>query len=178
MNRAKTLAQISVMVALALVLHVVERMLPIPQVAPGIKLGLANVVTLVALFVMGFRQVVSLVIVRTLLASFFGGGVTEFLFSVTGGMLSLLVMYLAVKKLTRYFSLPSISVLGAIAHNCGQLLIAALIVETFSIFTYLPVLMVSAAVTGTVVGITAKAVLSHLVRAGWVPLTEELKMLI
>jgi heptaprenyl diphosphate synthase len=86
-------------ISAALVLHVVEGMLPVPFAVPGIKLGLANIVTLIAIMFFGFKDVLLIVILRCLMDSLFGGSISAFLFSVTGGILSSVVMWLFYKKL-------------------------------------------------------------------------------
>jgi heptaprenyl diphosphate synthase len=140
-------------ISAALVLHVVEGMLPVPFAVPGIKLGLANIVTLIAIMFFGFRDVLLIVILRCLMGSLFGGSISAFLFSVTGGMLSAIVMWLFYEKLGKYFSITGISTVGAIFHNVGQLLMASIIIEDVRIYGYLPVLMVSSVITGLFIGL-------------------------
>jgi heptaprenyl diphosphate synthase len=140
-------------ISASLVLHVVEGMLPVPFTVPGIKLGLANIVTLIAIMFFSFKDVLLIVIIRCLMGSIFGGSISAFLFSVTGGVLSAVVMWFFYKKLDKYFSIIGISTVGAIFHNVGQLLMASIIIEDVRIYGYLPVLMISSVVTGIFIGL-------------------------
>lgn len=154
---------IGVLLTLALALHATERALPLPILpVPGVKLGLANIVTLVAIFLLPLPQTTLLVVGRTVLAATFGGGLSGFLFSLAGGLLSMLIMHLLVHKAAAWFSLPAISIIGALFHNLGQLLVAAAIVRTWGILLYLPLLLLSAGLTGLAVGLTTLMLLRAL----------------
>lgn len=173
MSKARKVVLLGVLIALALALHVAERMIPLPILpVPGVKLGLANIVTLVAIFVLPLPQVWLFVLLRTLLSSLFGGGLSGFLFSLAGGLFSLLVMSTLVRYATDWLSLPAISVIGALFHNLGQLLVAAAIVKTLGILLYLPLLIVSAGLTGLAVGFTTLLLLRTLSRAKLVDIAE------
>lgn len=153
MHNTRKLTTLAMFISAALVLHVVEGMLPVPFVAPGIKLGLANIVTLTAIMFFGLKEVILIVVFRCLLGSLFGGSVSGFFFSVSGGLLSALLMWVAYKMFGRNFSIIGISIMGAVAHNIGQLFVASFIVADFRIYYYLPVLMISSVVTGIFIGI-------------------------
>lgn len=155
MKGTRKLAMLAMFVSMALVLHVAENLLPIPYIAPGVKLGLANIVSLITIIIFGFKEAVAVVLLRTLLGSLLGGVPSTFFFSAAGGILSTVVMYIMYAWLGTKFSLVGISVVGAIAHNIGQLFVASLIVENFGLYVYLPVLMISAVITGVFIGITA-----------------------
>ncbi|MBA1335431.1 MAG: Heptaprenyl diphosphate synthase component I [Firmicutes bacterium] len=155
MKGTKKLAVLALFVSMALVLHVVENLLPIPYIAPGVKLGLANIVSLMTIIIFGFKEAIAVVLLRTFLGSLLGGVPSGFFFSAAGGVLSTVVMYIMYTWVGTKFSLVGISVVGAIAHNIGQLFVASLIVENFGLYVYLPVLMISAVITGTFIGITA-----------------------
>lgn len=166
MNKARKLVLLGILIALALALHVAERMIPLPILpVPGVKLGLANIVTLVAIFTLPFPEVLLFVVVRTILSSIFGGGLTGFFFSLSGGLLSMLIMYALARFAGRWLSLPAISVVGALFHNLGQLLVAAFVVKTLGILLYLPLLVVAAGLTGLAVGLTTLLLLRALSRA-------------
>lgn len=173
MKSTKRLTILAMFIAVALVLHVVEGILPVPFAAPGIKLGLANIVTLVALMFFNFREVLTIVIIRCFMGAIFGGSISGFLFSITGGVLSAVIMWVLFKKFSRYFSLISISTIGAIAHNIGQLFAASLIIADFRIYIYLPILMVSSVVTGIFIGIVCnyikKLIISNVDKLGLNP---------
>lgn len=172
--KTRKLTFIAMLITLSLVLFLVERLLPVPQGIPGIKLGLANIVTIIALFTLSFSEVCLLVFVRVFLASAFGGGFTSFWFSLTGGLLSLAVMYILSIKKAGFMSLPAISVAGALTHNLGQLLVAAFYVSTPSILYYLPFLSLSAIITGFAIGVAAKSLLEYLLHNGQIEFKQAL----
>ncbi|NLW17078.1 MAG: Gx transporter family protein [Firmicutes bacterium] len=179
MSTARRIVFLGIMIALALALHVAERALPLPVLpVPGVKLGLANIVTLTAIFILPLPEITLLVVGRTILATAFGGGLSSFLFSLTGGLFSMLVMYLLVHRASNWVSLPAISVVGAVFHNLGQLLVAALIVRTLGIFLYLPLLLLSAGLTGLAVGFTTLVLLRSLLKTKMVTIPEHLRPLL
>lgn len=179
MNITRKTVLLGILIALALALHMVERALPLPILpVPGVKLGLANIVTLLASFILPLPEVTLLVIGRTILAAAFGGGISGFLFSLVGGLLSMLVMYLLIQRANRWFSLPAISVVGALFHNLGQLMVAAFIVRTAGIFLYLPLLLLSAGLTGLAVGFTTLVLLRALTNTGLLEIPLGLRSLI
>ena len=150
---------IALLTAISLVLFLVEGLIPLPFIAPGAKLGLANIVTVCALFSLGPRACLFIILLRTGLASFFGGGPVIFLYSLTGGLLSLAAMT-ALKK-TTCFSIIGISAAGGFAHHFGQLIVAALAADTLSIFRYLPILGPCGLITGFIIGGLSTRILNH-----------------
>ncbi|KAF1085541.1 Heptaprenyl diphosphate synthase component I [Sporotomaculum syntrophicum] len=155
MSNTKRLVIIALFIALATALNIVERFIPLPIAIPGVKLGLANTVTLLAILMLGWKDVFLIVTLRCLLAVLYGGNPVSFLFSITGGLFSALIMVLTWRYLGKHISIVTISLLGAVAHNIGQLFVAALIIQDFRIYVYLPVLLVSALITGYIVGVVA-----------------------
>lgn len=155
MTGTNRLVLLSMLTAMALALHIVERLIPIPIAMPGVKLGLANVVTLLAILLLGWRDALVVVTLRCLLGSIYGGNLITFLFSIGGGLLSTIIMALLWHKFSRHVSIISISLMGAVGHNIGQLFMASLIIQDFRIYTYLPVLLVSGVITGYIVGVIA-----------------------
>ncbi|AZR72604.1 heptaprenyl diphosphate synthase [Anoxybacter fermentans] len=153
MSRYTQITYIGILVALALVLQLVEGMLPLPYIAPGVKLGLANIVSLIAIIYFGFKTAFLVVLFRTFMAAFLSGRPYVFLYSGTGAILSILVMGFVYWRFRKYFSIQGISIFGAVAHNIGQIFIASLLIETVSIFSYLPILMVSGVITGYFIGL-------------------------
>ncbi|MBN2853190.1 MAG: Gx transporter family protein [Clostridia bacterium] len=144
------------MMAQALVLSFFERLIPINFGIPGVKLGLANIVSLVAIFILGPVPALMIQIGRILLAGLmFGSGVSIF-YSLSGGMLSILIMILIYKTDMPKVTIIGLSTVGAVFHNIGQILVAALIVKSLNIAYYLPILMVSGVITGIFVGITSR----------------------
>ena len=158
MKATKTLAQSAVLVALALALSYTERFIPLQLVIPlpGVKLGLANIATLVALYALGWQKTIPIVVVRCFLGALFGG-LTGILFSLTGGLISLGVM--AVCKKAPLFSIYGVSILGAAAHNIGQILAAMALMGSVYVWAYLPYLLLIAIFTGTATGAACAGVL-------------------
>ncbi|MBR5519466.1 MAG: Gx transporter family protein [Clostridia bacterium] len=158
MGKSKVIAQSAILVALALALSYTERFIPLHLVIPlpGVKLGLANIVTLLALYLLGWKRTVPIVLIRCFLGAFFGG-LSGIIFSLTGGILSLATM-VGAKKLP-VFSIFGVSILGAAAHNVGQILAAMVVMESVYICAYLPYLLVIALFTGTATAAACASVL-------------------
>ena len=170
MGKVKSIAVSAILIALALALSYTERFIPLQLVIPrpGVKLGLANIVTLVALYLLGFKRTLPIVLIRCFLGALFGG-LTGILFSLTGGVLSLIVM--AVCKKCRLFSVFGVSVLGAAAHNVGQILAAMALMGSWYVCAYLPYLLLIAVFTGLATG-AACASLVKILKA--VPISNEM----
>lgn len=166
-SNTRKLVFLSLLVAQAMVLSWLESMIPFTPGIPGAKLGLANIVTLIALSTLDFKSSFTIVLMRTTLTSFLFGTVSSLLYSLSGGLLSLVVMALVLKFLPKSFSLMAVSIIGAIAHNLGQLLMAALVIENVNILYYLPFLMLLAIPTGLFVGIVTRYLLPYLKRFGF-----------
>ena len=147
--------------ALALIFSYVETLIPVNLGIPGVKLGLANLIIVVALYKMRLSEAYLLSVVRVLLAGFIFGNYFSIIYSLAGGLLSLTVM--ALLKKWGGFSLQGISIAGGVFHNIGQLIVAAVVVETFSVTYYFPVLLVAGLLTGLVIGIVAEMMLKRLV---------------
>lgn len=154
-------AYFGVFTALALIFSYVESLIPIQLGIPGVKLGLANLIIVIALYKMRLSEVFLLSIVRILLSGFLFGNYFSILYSLAGGLLSLAVM--ALLKKTGDFSVMGISMAGGVFHNVGQLVVAMMVVETFSVGYYLPVLLVAGLVTGFLIGVAASEMLKRLV---------------
>ena len=158
MKRTKVLAQSAVLVAFALALSYMERFIPLHLLIPlpGVKLGLANTVTLVSLYLLGWKQTVPIVLVRCCLGALFGN-ITGLLFSLVGGLLAIVTMGLC-KKL-RVFSIYGISILGAAAHNIGQILAAIFLMGSIYVCAYLPYLLIIGIFTGMAIGAACAGIL-------------------
>ena len=162
MKKTKQLTLCAILIALALALSYTERFIPLQMVVPlpGVKLGLANIVTLIALYLMGPRQAFAILIPRCIFGAVFGGGITGLAFSLTGGLLAMAVMCLA--KRLPVFSVYGVSILGAAAHNIGQILAAMVLMNSVYIGAYLPYLLVVALFTGFATGAACAGVLRAL----------------
>ncbi|HEY8421920.1 MAG TPA: Gx transporter family protein [Thermoclostridium sp.] len=152
----------AIMTAVAITLHFVEGLFPIPVAIPGIKLGLPNIVSLVALYLIGPVDAYAILILRVFMTSFLYSGFSSLIFSLAGGILSVTAMFVIWKLREKGFSIISASVTGGVFHNVGQILAAAAVLRTFSVFYYLPVLIVSGITTGVVTGIVSASILPRL----------------
>lgn len=153
-------AYFGVFTALALIFSYVETLIPIQFGVPGVKLGLANLIIVIALYRMKLSEAYLLSIVRVLLAGFIFGNYFSIIYSLAGGLLSLTVMALLRKK--GGFSVIGVSIAGGVFHNIGQLIVASVIVETFSAMYYVPVLLIAGLVTGLLIGIASDGMLKRL----------------
>ena len=162
-KKAITVALYGLLTALALVLSFVETLIPIPILIPGVKLGLANLVTVVGLYLIGIPGTIAVTLVRIVLVGFSFGNPYSMIYGLSGSFLSLLVM--AILKKTGRFSQISISVLGGIAHNIGQITFAAVIVQTSGVFYYLPFLIAAGCIAGTLIGIVGGLITGRLLCA-------------
>lgn len=161
MQKTFHLIILGLFIAQSLVLYVVEGMLPVPFIAPGAKLGLANLITVIALYSLPHKRDVCLILlIRIILSTAFGGGINAFFYSVAGAAFSLGIMLLLQK--TGKFSLIGVSTAGGIFHNLGQVIVASLVVQNIKIMLYLPVLSIAGTGTGILIGITALFTLRHL----------------
>ena len=148
--------------ALALICSYIEALIPLPIGIPGVKLGLTNIVVVMVLYLGNARDGACVSVARVLLTGFFFGSLYGILYSLAGAVLSLLVM--TGLKRTGQLHLISVSAAGGVAHNVGQFVVAALVVENYRILYYLPVLFLVGMLTGILIGIVACAILRRLPR--------------
>lgn len=153
-------AYFGVFTALALIFSYVESLIPFHIGIPGVKLGLANLIIVIALYKMNVKSAYLLSVTRVVLSGFIFGSLFGILYSLAGGLLSLTVM--ALMKKSKDFSVMGVSIAGGVSHNIGQLIVAMLVVETYSAAYYLPVLLVAGLITGLIIGITANEMLKRL----------------
>ena len=161
-NRKNKAAVFGVFTALALIFSYVELLIPVNFGIPGAKLGLANLVIVIELYKTDWKEALLLSVVRIILAGFLFGNLFGILYSLAGGILSLAVM--ALLKRTGAFSVIGVSMAGGVSHNVGQLIMAMLVVETYAVGYYLPVLLIAGLITGTVIGIAGREMLKRLDR--------------
>ena len=151
--RTKRLTLCALLAALALALSYVEGMFPLPVPLPGFKLGLANIVTLFALYALGAPQALSILLARVLLGAMFAGNVSALIYSLLGGFAAMLAM-IALSRRER-LSVYGVSVGGAAAHNCGQVAAAVLTLGSAAPLHYLPVLLIVSLFSGALTGFIA-----------------------
>lgn len=154
-------AYFGVFTALALIFSYVETLIPVNFGIPGVKLGLANLIIVIALYKMKLSDVYLLSVVRVLLSGFIFGNYFSILYSLAGGILSLTVM--ALLKRAGGFSVIGVSIAGGTFHNIGQLIVAMLVVETFHVIYYIPLLLLAGMLTGFIIGVAANEMLKRLV---------------
>lgn len=155
-KHTRRLVLLGVLTSLALVLHGVESWIPLPFApAPGIKLGLANMVTLAAMDLLGPLSALAVTLLRAALGPLLGGSVTGIAYALAGALASFGAMTVLRAAGRGRLSRMSVSVVGAVFHHVGQLLVAAWVVGTASVFTYLPVMTLAAIPTGLAVGFGA-----------------------
>lgn len=157
MNRNEKLTKMAMLVALAMIFSYVESLIPINFGIPGIKLGVANLVTVTGLYFLELPEVFLVVVMRILLTGFLFGNGMSIIYSLAGGILSLLVMYV-IKKIEG-FSIVGVSIAGGVSHNIGQIIVATIVVENLKLVYYLPALLIAGVVTGFVMGIVSKKIL-------------------
>ncbi len=157
----KQLTTMALLTAIALAIHVAEAQIPPLIAIPGVKLGLANIITVYAAFSIGGGAAAMILIARILLGSMFGGGVMSMMYSLAGGVLCLLIT-LVLRKILTVKQIWVAGVMGAVAHNIGQILVAVVVTGTPSIVSYLPILLISGVITGTFTGFAAQAVVNRM----------------
>ena len=149
--KSKKVAFMGLSIGLAMILSFVESQIPALVAVPGIKVGLPNLVIVFMLYRIGFKEAVTVSIIRIILVSILFGNVQTLTFSLAGAVLSLIGMLL-LKKLN-WFSCITVSIVGGILHNVGQIIAACIWTQTAAIAYYLPVLLISGVLAGALIGL-------------------------
>lgn len=160
--KLKRFTRITMLLAFSVVLNIIESFIPLVGGSiPGLKLGLANVVILIVLYLFSFKEAVYISILRVILVGILRTGLFSmtFFFSLGGVLLSVVVMYL-VKKTK--LSIVGVSILGSIAHSFGQVIIAMLLMKNIYIFYYVPWLLLFAVPAGILTGLISKKIIKNL----------------
>lgn len=150
-SKARRVALYGMLTALAFILSYVESLVPVTVGIPGVKLGLANLVVVIALYTLDLKGAFVISAVRIVLSGLTFGGLFSMLYSLAGGLLSFAVMAILSRK--KVFGTVGVSVCGGVAHNIGQLLVAMAVLETESVWYYFPVLLISGSVAGVLIGL-------------------------
>lgn len=166
--KTKKMLFLSLMVAQSLLLFLLESLIPIPFVAPGAKIGLSNIITVICLYILSFKDTFIVIILKIFLSTLFGGTLSSLLYSLFGGLLSLISMYIVKKTFKDKISILGVSIVGSIFHNIGQLIAASLVVQSFNIFVYFPVLMIAGLIAGILVGVVSKYLLIQFEKIGFI----------
>lgn len=165
MAKTKRLVYISLLVTMALVLSLIERNIPVPILTPGAKIGLANLVTVVALYSLPKkRDIIMMIVVRLFLTSIFGGSISGLMYGSMGALLSFLIMIFIKEVLKDKVSMIGVSAAGAVFHNIGQVIVSICIVRNIGVALYLPFLSVVGIVTGIFIGLSAHYVMTYIYR--------------
>lgn len=163
--KLKQMTTNALLTAIALTIFMVEAQIPSPIPIPGVKLGLANVITVFAMFAYTPKDAFQILTVRVFLGSVFSGQISTFLYSFAGGIFCFVAMYL-LRRIFIDSQLWISSIIGAIFHNIGQMTVAVLVTGTPGIAVYLPVLMVSGIIAGTFTGFSAQFLYNKLKKQG------------
>lgn len=158
-KETKKFAILSIMIGLSLVLSYVDSLIPIVVTIPGIKLGLANIATIYVLYRLGIKEAIIVSILRVFLSALLFGTVVTLSYSIVGATLSLVIMI--VFKRISSLHMITISILGAVMHNMGQIGVAMFIMSTKEIIYYLPILVITGVISGIGVGLLAILVLKY-----------------
>lgn len=156
----REVVHMGMLIALAMVLSFIESQIPAFVAVPGMKLGLANIAIVFALYSLGFREALGVSLIRVVLSAILFGSVVSGLYSAAGAILSLLGM--ALLKKSGFFGTVGVSVSGAVLHNLGQIGIACFILKTQALVYYLPFLILSAVLSGVVIGIISAVLVERL----------------
>ena len=154
------LTKAALMAALALIFSYIEVLIPFNFGIPGIKLGIANLVIIIAFYYLGPRYAFCINMIRVAVAGLLFTGLFGFFYSLAGALLSFAAMYIT--KKTGLFSVTGVSVCGGVFHNLGQVLVAAVLISSLKIFAYFPVLIISGVVFGCIIGMLSYMILKRL----------------
>ena len=152
----KSVAYLGVFLALAMILSYVEAILPFAIGIPGVKLGLANLVTVLMLYLIGWREALCVSVLRIVLTGILFGNLVSICYGLAGGLLSFVLMFILIRM--NCFHVVTVSICGGIIHNMGQLIVAGFLVSSYYVIYYMPVLLIAGFVTGALIGIVAKEV--------------------
>ena len=158
--KTKKLVTLAVTISVAMILSFVESRIPAFVAIPGVKVGLANISVIFALYKMGWREAIVVSVIRVLLVALLFGSVVSLAYSIAGALISLSLMILLRK--IGIFTEIAVSVVGGITHNIGQILIAFLLLETKVVFYYLPFLLVSGVIAGIAVGVASALLIKRI----------------
>ena len=161
-SNLRKLAFIALLTAQGIILGLLEQAIPFPfTFAPGAKLGLANIVTLISLYTLSFKEVVLVVVMKTLMTTVLGGTFSTFLYSGMGALVSFVGMYLVKQLGEERVSMIGVSATGGILHNVGQLMVASWMAKSWTVLLYLPAMSIVGIFAGVAIGIAANYALTH-----------------
>lgn len=160
MSKSQNIAFIGIFTALAIVAGYIERIIPSPVPVPGVKLGIANIIIILCLYMRGGRMALAINFTRIIVSGLLFSGLSGIIYALVGGALSFISMYTG--KRIKVFGLIGVSILGGVSHNMGQIFLAAIVVWNIKLLYYMPVLIISGVITGAAIGLTAWYTLGRL----------------
>ena len=161
-SNLRKLVFIALLTAQGIILGLLEQAIPFPfTFAPGAKLGLANIVTLISLYTLSFKEVVLVVVMKTLMTTVLGGTFSTFLYSGMGALVSFIGMYLVMQLGEKRVSMIGVSATGGILHNVGQLMVASWMAKSWTVLLYLPAMSIVGIFAGVAIGIAANYAITH-----------------
>jgi heptaprenyl diphosphate synthase len=166
MDKNKKYAVLIILITNAILISFLESFIPVPIPVPGVKLGLGNIITMVGIAFLGLKDVLFIVIVRSFVVAILTRGIMMLAFSVSGGILSALIMWLLYKKFSNHFSIKGMSIVGAIIHSTAQLVVASIILGQVVVLYYLPILLISSVITGIITGSIAELTINEVRKKG------------
>lgn len=158
-KQIKYITTMAVMITLAMVFSYVDSIIVLPFGIPGIKLGIANIAIIYALYKLGIKEAIIISSLRLILSSILFGTVLTFAYSLAGAVLSLILMII-LKKFAK-LAIITVSIVGAVMHNTAQIIMAIILMDTSEIIYYLPVLIITGIISGVGVGILASVTLNY-----------------
>lgn len=161
-EKGRESAYIGLLMAMALILSYIENLIAFQPGIPGMKIGLANLAVLICLYLFGWKEAVFLTLTKAVISGFLFGSLFTIVYSLAGAAVSVVTMILL--KKCSLFHMPVVSAAGGVMHNMGQLLVAVFVVENYSVFYYMPVLILAGLATGIVIGAAATLVLPYIQR--------------
>jgi len=161
----KKMVTISLLLSMAIILSYLERMIPTPFLVAGAKLGLTNIITITTLVLLDRKSSFLILIMRITLVSLLFAGFSGFLYSMTGGVLSYMGMSVVLKMDFKEVSLVGISVIGAVLHSLGQVLVAMVLFSNSALLLYLPLVLLTSLITGIFIGLVANHLTERLLKA-------------
>jgi heptaprenyl diphosphate synthase len=161
MMNVRKLTTMAMLTAISMIVFLIEAQIPLPFAVPGVKLGIANVITLYAIWTLGRREALAILLIRVFLGNIIAGNVMAMAYSLAGGLLCWVIMSL-LKPVMGRSQIWLMSILGALGHNAGQLGMVILISGTTTMIWYAPVLIVAAVVTGAFTGYLTQILLGHM----------------
>ena len=162
MNKTREMILMAVLASLGSILGLFEAMIPLPFIAPGLRLGLSNIIVLVSVITFGFKKGLAVSLLKSILLMLMSGNVSSFIYSFSGALLSGIAMIIALKFGENFFSIIGISIIGSSFHNIAQVAVSSIILGNIMMFSYLPILLIIGIFTGFFVGISSIYILKTL----------------